>query len=141
MRRCGRIFSVFILAAVAFSATLDRRGEVIPGTATTPAQAGQGMVSSAHPLATHAGLELPKAVSMPGNVHAWEAMSKEYGRLRWAQLLKSAIRLAGEGFPVNQGLAGAIENAYAAFPKQTKALYVKVGTPLKAGDTLIQKDP
>lgn len=190
-------------------------GEVIRGTPTAPAQAGQGMVSSAHPLATQAGLDIlkaggnafdaavavaavlnvvepmmsgmggygtiliydasgrrvrflnssgripsavdsdvfraptpgyeknrsgPKAVSMPGNVHAWDAMSKEYGRLGWSRLFEAAIRLAGEGFTISKGLAGAIENAYADFPDKTKTFYGKDGSPLQAGDTLIQKD-
>jgi gamma-glutamyltranspeptidase/glutathione hydrolase len=34
----------------------------------------------------------PKAVSTPGNVNAWWAMSSEYGKLKWPQLFKSAIK-------------------------------------------------
>jgi gamma-glutamyltranspeptidase/glutathione hydrolase len=82
----------------------------------------------------------PKAVSMPGNVHAWEAMSKEYGRLEWSRLLDSAGRLSGEGFVISEGLAEAIDHAYADFPEKTKAFYGKNNAPLKAGDTLIQRD-
>ena len=204
----------FVLAAVTFGGSRSRR-EVIPGTATTPAQAGQGMVSSAHPLATQAGLDIlkaggnafdaavavaavlnvvepmmsgmggygtiliydasgrrvrflnssgripaavdsdvfraptpgyegnrsgTKAVSMPGNVHAWEEMSKKYGSLRWGKLFDSAIRLAGQGFPVSNGLAGAIKESYGSFLEKAKEFYGKNGSPLKAGDTLIQKD-
>jgi len=214
MARCGRIFIVFILVAIAFGGSRSR-WEVIPGTATTPAQAGQGMVSSAHPLATQAGLDVlkaggnafdaavavaavlnivepmmsgmggygtiliydasgrkirflnssgripaavdsdvfraptpgyeenrsgPKAVSMPGNVHAWEAMSREYGSLRWGKLFDLAIRLAGQGFPVSDGLARAIKESYGSFPEKAKEFYGKNRSPLKAGDTLIQKD-
>jgi len=82
----------------------------------------------------------PKAVSMPGNVRAWEAMSKEYGRLEWPRLFEAAVRLAGDGFPVSGGLAGAIEHAYAEFPEKAKTFYGKNGSPLQAGETLIQKD-
>jgi gamma-glutamyltranspeptidase/glutathione hydrolase len=82
----------------------------------------------------------PKAVSMPGNVHAWEAMSKEYGRLEWPRLFEPAIRLAGEGFAISERLAGAIKNGYADFPEKAKAFYGKDGAPLKTGDTLIQKN-
>ncbi len=57
----GRSFSsVFILFAMIIGAPRSGR-EVLPGTAAVPAQAGQGMVSSAHPLATEAGLDILRA--------------------------------------------------------------------------------
>jgi gamma-glutamyltranspeptidase/glutathione hydrolase len=190
-------------------------GEPRPEPAAVPAQAAKGMVSSAHPLATRAGLDIlkaggnafdaavavaaalnvvepmmsgmggygtiliydasarkvrflnssgripsavnsdlfrpptpgyeenrrgPKAVSTPGNVHAWEAMSRECGSLKWARLFEAAIRLADDGFPVSKGLAGAIEYAYAEFPARAKAYYGTNGAPLGIGDTLVQKD-
>jgi len=214
MARHGWVSSIFMFVAMTFGA-FRNRWEVSPGTAMTPAQAGQGMVSSAHPLATQAGLDIlkaggnafdaavavaaalnvvepmmsgmggygtiliydalgrkvrflnssgripvavesdvfraptpgyeenrrgPKAVSMPGNVHAWEAMSREYGRLHWTRLFDSSVRLAGQGFPVSDGLAGAIKEAYGSLPKKAKEVYGKNGSPLKAGDALIQKD-
>ena len=204
----------FVLAAMTFGGSRSQ-WEVIPGTAMTPAQAGRGMVCSAHPLATQAGLDIlkaggnafdaavavaaalnvvepmmsgmggygtiliydalgrqvrflnssgripvaldsdvfraptpgyeenrsgPKAVSMPGNVHAWEEMSKKYGSLRWGKLFDSAIRLAGQGFPASDGLAGAIRESYGSFPEKAKEFYGKNGSPVKAGDTLVQQD-
>ena len=214
MARYGWVSSVIVFVT-ALSGSSRCRWEVIPGTATTPAQAGQGMVSSAHPLATQAGLDIlkadgnafdaavavaaalnvvepmmsgmggygtiliydalgrkvrflnssgripvavdsdvfraptpgyeenrsgPKAVSMPGNVHAWEEMSKKYGSLRWRKLFDSAIHLAGQGFPASDWLAGAIRESYGSFPEKAKEFYGKNGSPLRAGDTLIQKD-
>ncbi|MGB7294419.1 MAG: gamma-glutamyltransferase [Candidatus Aminicenantales bacterium] len=210
------VWAILLFAAAAMIGCQDE-GEVlvIAGTVMAPAQAGQGMVSTAHPLATQAGIEIlkaggnafdaavavaaalnvvepmmsgaggygtilvydakgrrvrflnssgripaaldsdvfraptpgyeknrrgPKAVSTPGNVHAWEAMSKEYGKLEWPRLFESAIRLAGEGFPVSEALAGAIRSAFDGFPERAKAFYGKNGAPLSAGDTLIQKD-
>jgi gamma-glutamyltranspeptidase/glutathione hydrolase len=82
----------------------------------------------------------PKAVSMPGNVHAWEALSKEYGRLRWAQLLEPAIRLADGGFAVSGDLALSIESAFGSFNPKVREFYGKNGVPLKPGQTLVQKD-
>jgi gamma-glutamyltranspeptidase/glutathione hydrolase len=189
--------------------------EVVKGTESTPAVAGNGMVSSAHPLATEAGLQTlkaggnafdaavtiasilnvvepmmsgiggygtilvydtktntirfldssgkipmdvdsdvfrapapnyeenrwgPKAVSTPGNVNAWRAMSAEYGNLEWKQLFEPAIKVAGEGFSINEGLVRTIEWAFDSFPDHAKAFYGKDGEPLKAGDLLIQKD-
>jgi gamma-glutamyltranspeptidase/glutathione hydrolase len=210
----GRLFTAFVFVLLIFLVPQGRQS-VIAGTATTPAQAGQGMVSTAHPLATQAGLDIlkargnafdaavavaavlnvvepmmsgvggygtilvydskgrrvrflncsgripaavdsdvfraptpgyeenrrgPKAVSTPGNVNAWEAMSKEYGRMKWARLFDRAIRLAGEGFPISDGLARAIGVAFESFPETTKEFYGKNGGPLQEGDTLIQRD-
>jgi len=82
----------------------------------------------------------PKAVSTPGNVHAWEAMSKRYGRLAWKTLFGPAVRLAEEGFAVDNGIAGIIEAAFEEFSERAKAVYGANGKPLQAGDRLIQKE-
>ena len=81
-----------------------------------------------------------KAVSTPGNVNAWQAMSEEYGNLEWKQLFEPAIELASEGFVISEGLAGTIEYTFDSFPEHAKYFYGKDGEPLKAGDPLIQGD-
>jgi len=81
-----------------------------------------------------------KAVSTPGNVHAWEALSKDLGRLKWAQVLAPAIRLADQGFALEAAGAGTIAGAFASFPDHAKAIYGRNGQPLAAGDTLVQRD-
>ena len=206
---------LFIALAAVIFCRAGNGGAVVAGSAAAPAQAGRGMVSTAHPLATEAGLDIlkaggnafdaavavaavlnvvepmmsgvggygtilvydatgrrvrflncsgripaevdsdvfraptpgyeenrrgPKAVSTPGNANAWEAMSKEYGRMKWVRLFDRAIRLAGEGFPISEGLARAIDVAFESFPERTKEYYGKNGSPLQAGDTLIQRD-
>jgi len=82
----------------------------------------------------------PKAVSTPGNVHAWEAMSRLYGRLPWADLMNRAIRLADEGFPISRRLAGSIERAYPEFPDRAREIYGRSGVPLREGEILVQSD-
>jgi len=211
----GRWISGFLALAGLTLGGSQSPAEAVPGPETAPAQAGRGMVSSAHPLATRAGLEIleaggnafdaavavaavlnvvepmmsgmggygtilvydasarkvrflnssgripaavdsdvfraptpgyeenrrgPKAVSMPGNVHAWEALSREYGRLRWARLFEAAAQLADGGFPVSDDLAGSIGEAFDSFAGRVREFYGKNGVPLKAGDTLVQKD-
>ena len=81
-----------------------------------------------------------KAVSTPGNVHGWEAMSKEYGRLEWKKLFQAAIRVAEEGFKISERTAGMIERAFPSFPEHAKSFYGQNGEPLTAGRRLIQKD-
>ena len=57
-----------------------------------------------------------KAVSTPGNLHAWEAMSREYGTRAWRTLFAPAIRLADSGFALGERNAGFISGAYRELP-------------------------
>jgi gamma-glutamyltranspeptidase / glutathione hydrolase len=82
----------------------------------------------------------PKSVSIPGNVNAWEALSKEYGRLKWKDLFYPAIELASEGFEISDNTAGMIASAFSSFPEWAKEFYGKNRQPLKSGERLIQKD-
>ncbi len=184
-------------------------------TASRPAVGKQGMVSSAHPLATQAGLEIleaggnafdaavavaaalnvvepmmsgmggfgviliydaqkgatrcldasgrfpaavdadvfrpptakyldnrkgAKAVSTPGNVNAWEVLTRAHGKLPWPRLFAPAVKLADEGFVISAHTAKFIKSEFPAFPAQAKTFYGKDGQPLQAGDRLVQKD-
>ena len=82
----------------------------------------------------------PKAVSTPGNVHAWEAMSKKYGKLKWKELFSSAIQLAEDGFEISRSTAGSISNAFSSFSDYSQEFYGKNGEPFSGGELLIQKD-
>lgn len=82
----------------------------------------------------------PKAVSTPGNLRGWQAMSQTYGCLPWSELLQPAIRLAEEGFAVSVKLAEAIGRNYAFFPDHAKEFYGRNGRPLPQGADLIQSD-
>lgn len=82
----------------------------------------------------------PKAVSTPGNVNAWNAMSREYGKLQWKTLFKRAIALAEKGFILDERTSRSIERAFSSFPAPAKTFYGKDGEPLQAGELLIQKD-
>jgi len=81
-----------------------------------------------------------KAVSTPGNVHAWQAMSREYGKLAWKDLFKPAMSYAEEGFIISEHTADMIGWAFSSFPEHAKRFYGKDGNPLNTGDRLIQKD-
>lgn len=82
----------------------------------------------------------PKSVSTPGNVNAWEAMSKEYGNLEWRQLFGPAIQAARDGFPVGRRLATFIGITYQRFPDHAKSFYGRDGRPLRPGEQLVQAD-
>jgi gamma-glutamyltranspeptidase/glutathione hydrolase len=81
-----------------------------------------------------------KAVSTPGNVNAWAAMSREYGRLPWADLLEPAALLAEEGFEVDTRTAGSIRGAWDAFPDHVRSFYGVDDRPLEPGERLVQTD-
>ena len=81
-----------------------------------------------------------KAVSTPGNLHAWEAMSREYGTRPWPALFAPAIRLADSGFAISERTAGFISGAYASFPAHAKTYYGNGTAPLAAGERLVQRD-
>jgi len=82
----------------------------------------------------------PKAISTPGNVNAWAAMSQEYGVLPWSELLEPAAKLADEGFEIDARLARSIEGAWDDFPKHSRAFYGIEDRPLQAGERLVQAD-
>ena len=204
----------FLWACVC-AASADKPAVASANTETEPALGTQGMVSSAHPLASQAGIEIlhqggnafdaavavaavlnvvqpamsgmggygtilvydaqesrvryldssgkiplavnadvfrapdpnhlenrrgAKAVSTPGNVNAWKAMSQEYGRMEWKTLFAPAIALAEEGFVLDAGLAGLIQRVYNSLPEHVRMFYGKDGLPLREGQRLVQKD-
>lgn len=81
-----------------------------------------------------------KAVSTPGNVNAWGAMSREYGSLSWPDLLAPAIRLAEDGFQLGEGGAAIIQRSWEEFSRYTRGFYGVEGRPLEAGERLVQRD-
>lgn len=81
-----------------------------------------------------------KSVSTPGNVNAWEALSREYGKLRWKDLFQPAMELASKGFVVDERLARIIKSAYESFSEHAKKFYGRNSSPLQKGGLLVQKD-
>jgi len=57
------------------------------------------------------------SVSVPGAVDAWWSLHQRYGRLKWAEVLAPAIRLAEEGVPVAQTVAFYLANSFRAFTR------------------------
>jgi gamma-glutamyltranspeptidase/glutathione hydrolase len=82
----------------------------------------------------------PKAVSTPGNVNAWEAMSRAYGKLEWKELFQPAIDAAEQGFILDARTGKGIRYAYEEFPEHAKVIYGIDGRALSPGEKLVQKD-
>lgn len=84
----------------------------------------------------------PHAVSVPGEVAAWEVMHRRFCTKPFAQLLGSAIGYAEEGFPLPPGLGRSFaSNAakLAQFPS-TASVLLPTGVPQREGDILVNAD-
>ncbi|PRC94616.1 gamma-glutamyltransferase [Solimicrobium silvestre] len=99
---------------------LDANGNVIPG------------------LSTHGHL----AVAVPGTVAGMEMALAKYGSMKRAAVIAPAVRLAKEGFVLQQGDVEMLESATERFKQDapTAAIFLNKGEPYKAGQKLIQKD-
>jgi len=87
-------------------------------------------------------LDGPHAVSVPGEVAAWEAIHQRLCTKPFAQLLDSAIGYAENGFPLPPGIGRSFaSNAakLAQFPS-TASVLLGAGAAPGEGDVLVNKD-
>jgi len=82
------------------------------------------------------------AVAVPGTVSGLEYVREKYGTLPRAQLITPAIRLAEEGFLLDQGDVDILHEATDDFRKDapSAAIFLTGNRPLEAGSRLVQKD-
>lgn len=82
------------------------------------------------------------AVGVPGTVSGMELALNKYGTLKRAQVIAPAIKLAENGFALEQGDIDLLHTATAEFEKDQdlRAIFLHNGQPLQVGQTLVQKD-
>ncbi|HVH72242.1 MAG TPA: gamma-glutamyltransferase [Candidatus Dormibacteraeota bacterium] len=83
-----------------------------------------------------------RSVAVPGTVAGLELALKTYGTMKLADVMASAIRLAGEGFVVNEKLGAELEEespGLQAF-SASKRIFLNRGEHFKAGDRLKQPE-
>jgi gamma-glutamyltranspeptidase/glutathione hydrolase len=76
---------------------------------------------------------------VPGFLSGVHAAHNRFGKLKWEQLFEPAIRCASEGFPLGPLVASAASTKAIRF-EDGRALWMKEGRNLRAGETLIQKE-
>ncbi len=83
-----------------------------------------------------------KAVAVPGTVLGLDTLLSRYGTMPRAAVMAPAIRLAQDGFVLDQGDADILARATADIAEQPNAaaIFLKQGKPLAAGDRLIQTE-
>jgi gamma-glutamyltranspeptidase/glutathione hydrolase len=95
-----------------------------------------GNIIAGKSLFSHAAVGVPGTVA--GMVHALQ----RWGSMPLAEVMQPAIALAENGYPVSATLAKGLHysaNTMGKWPA-TRAIFWKHGTPLKAGDKLVQPD-
>jgi len=99
---------------------LDKQGNVIKGAST----------------------ESMLAVGVPGTVAGLELARAEYGTMKRAKLIAPAIKLAKDGFVLEQGDIDLLTTATEKFANDPASaeIFLKNGEPYKVGQKLIQRD-
>ncbi|HET7274647.1 MAG TPA: gamma-glutamyltransferase family protein [Longimicrobiaceae bacterium] len=83
-----------------------------------------------------------RTVAIPGEVAGLLEAHERFGNLSRAEVMAPAIRLAEEGFPINQILAQmiAMDSAKLARYPRASRVFLPDGRPLRAGDILRQPE-
>ncbi|KJZ35298.1 gamma-glutamyltransferase [Pseudomonas fluorescens] len=83
------------------------------------------------------------AVGVPGTVSGMELALKKYGTKPRKEVIAPAIKLAEDGFVLEQGDVELLEYATDVFKKDIKdsgSIFLSNGEPMKVGQKLVQKD-
>ncbi|WP_455826422.1 gamma-glutamyltransferase [Pseudomonas graminis] len=82
------------------------------------------------------------AVGVPGTVSGMELALSKYGTLKRAQVIAPAIKLAENGFELEQGDIDLLHTATGEFEKDKdlRGIFLHNGQPLQVGQKLVQKD-
>ena len=84
----------------------------------------------------------PKAVAVPGSLKAWCETLQRFGTMPLADVMQPAIRHASRGFLATPYLHERIVDGAREMRKDKaiSAIYLPEGTPLKAGDRVVQSE-
>src|SRR5260221_2511743 len=85
-----------------------------------------------------------KSAGVPGTVAGLQLAKEKWGKLKWADLVEPARKLAAEGFVVSEFLSGRMNEpdivAKLARFDDSKRIYLPDGKALVAGSTFVQPE-
>ena len=92
--------------------------------------------------ANHEGI---LSAGVPGSVAGLELAHRKYGKLAWNELIRPAVQLADEGFPVSRYFSKNVETTYRAkflrYPSSARVFLKPDGTAYQPGETLAPARP
>ncbi|HXG66671.1 MAG TPA: gamma-glutamyltransferase, partial [Blastocatellia bacterium] len=83
-----------------------------------------------------------KAVGVPGSVAGFDLALRRHGKLKWADVIEPARRLAAEGFTVNYHLARSLRGSaklLEQFP-DSKRIFLRDGKYYEEGERIVQPE-
>jgi gamma-glutamyltranspeptidase/glutathione hydrolase len=83
-----------------------------------------------------------RASGVPGSVKGFAMAARQWGTMKWADLLAPAIQLARDGYPVGKTLATELrspENRMKTDPESTR-IFLRNGNPYREGEMLRQPE-
>lgn len=120
-------------------ALIHKPGDTEPTALNASGRAGSGITADdmrdtglgSIPMRNH------WAITVPGCVDGWEALSVRHGTLPLSRLLAPAIGLARDGFPVSSELASSFRNLHELLAGQSSAAtFYPDGHPAASGSTI-----
>ncbi len=83
-----------------------------------------------------------RASGVPGSVAGFEFAHQHFGSKSWADLLAPAIRLARDGFVIDDAFAASLNNPESRLnlDPESKRIFLRDGNPYKPGDRFQQTD-
>jgi gamma-glutamyltranspeptidase/glutathione hydrolase len=110
---------------------------VIEYRETAPAAASRTMYRKGESIYTH------RAVGVPGTVRGLALAHQKFGKLPWKDVVMPAVRLAEDGFVIDDALASSLNWVVGSsldFPELQRVLGKDGKDDWQAGDKLVQKD-
>ncbi len=119
----------------------DGRSTFIDFREAAPGIASRDMYVDADGKTTRDSIEGWRAAGVPGSIRGFEFAQKKYGKKSWAELVRPAIELAKNGFPVSYGLAEGLRSntLLPKFP-ESKRIFLKDGSFYEMDDVLKQPE-
>jgi len=121
----------------------DGRTEIVDYREKAPAAASRDMYLDKNGKVVEGASTVGyRAVGVPGSVAGLALAEQRHGRLKWADVLEPAIKLAADGFTLNNATAGGIKGnakTLGKFPDSNR-IFLRGGNLYKEGESLVQPE-